>query len=259
MPVLTPIGLSNYVSRDHGTSVEERMALESMVSQAIERASASAGVGKNLAFAIVSAHDQSPALHPEETRILNRRACEQKQAEWIAGRSAARLAVEQLGAEDPAILRGDAGEPLWPDGVSGSITHCYPWSIAVAAKNSYQAPAIGIDLESIHRMRRADPAAIVDLICREPEREWILGGSDAAERLTIIFSAKEALYKSLYPLCKRYIDFKEVELTWSRYKSCFHTELIANSAGDLAFLQGHEVSCQQYRHLFLACSIHRTA
>src|SRR5689334_7800046 len=131
MPIMTSIHRGNYVLLDHGPASEERTALESMVSHAIERANGSRGVSNNVAFAIASAHDQPHLLHPEERRILNLRACERKQADWIAGRAAARLALEQLGAEDPAILRGDAGEPLWPDGFSGSITHCYPWSIAV--------------------------------------------------------------------------------------------------------------------------------
>ena len=252
----SPCGLPNET-----TALEEKEALENMVTSAVDSAKKSFHLNADLAYAVVSAEETGfPELHIAESRMLNNGASGRKQANWIAGRAAARLALKKLGLEDSAsVLRGDLGEPIWPDGFSGSITHCYPWSIAVAAKSSSQSVAVGIDLESSHRMRRADPAAIVDLICREPEREWVQSGGDLAERLTIVFSAKEALYKSLYPICKRYIDFTEVELAWRQYESCFRAEFLTALENNLSFAREYQISCQQYKHLFFASSIYRTA
>jgi 4'-phosphopantetheinyl transferase EntD len=156
-------------------------------------------------------------------RLLSPRACEIKRVQFTLGRVAARLALKQIGFDNPVpILRGEKGQPLWPDGITGSITHCYPWSVAVVAKSPNHL-AIGIDLESVARIKGPD---VCDLVCRDVERDWARAGCHFHERLAMIFSAKEAVYKAFYPLCQRYIDFKEVELSWSPEHHRFHCRFI---------------------------------
>src|SRR6266704_3331949 len=63
-------------------------------------------------------------------------------AEWTLTRAMAASesflnSSEHIGFSNAfPILRGQKGEPLWPEGIAGSITHCYPWNVAVAAKCS---------------------------------------------------------------------------------------------------------------------------
>ena len=131
-----------------------------------------------------------------------------KALQHTAGRAAASLALQQLGSATGEIAPGAQGEPIWPAGVTGSISHCWPWSIAVAAwSNGF---TIGIDLERVDRLHDFE---ITGLVCREGELPWVMAGENPHERLVLLFSAKEAIYKALFPVYRQYIDFQQVELS----------------------------------------------
>ncbi|PYY00954.1 MAG: hypothetical protein DMG64_03980 [Acidobacteria bacterium] len=209
-----------------------------------------------LAFAITSANDGVDGILPlEEKRLFTPRASSKRLREWASGRRAARLALKQLGFENsPPILRGDGGEPLWPEGVVGSITHCYPWSLAMVVRSS--APlSIGIDLESQLRMGKVDISSVV---CRKPELEWIFADGDCQARLMMIFSAKEAVYKALHPVCRKYIDFQDVELSWVPEESRFVVRFSA--AFEERFLVNRvcSVHCWQQDTFVFTCSTLQT-
>ena len=218
-------------------AVESNNALESLITGAI--AAASNHQQLDLAFAILSPKDPH-TLHAEEEKVQSTRTCEKKKVQFRLGRAAARLAFRDLDYEHSApILQGTAGEPLWPDGFTGSITHCDPWTVAVVAASSNHL-AIGIDLESVRRVQVID---ISDIICCDAELRWVRGGSDFYTRLATIFSAKEALYKAVYPFCRRYIDFKEVEFSCP-VDGLFYAEFVTCSAEGL-FPQGLVVHSRQ--------------
>src|SRR6266571_669355 len=223
-------------------------ALEWTVIRAMAAADSSLCLAENIGLAIVSREDRANyTLHPEEVRILSPRACGRKQVEFALGRAAAHFALKQIGFENPPpVSRGQKGEPIWPDGIVGSITHCHPWSVAVAVKCS-NGFAIGVDLETMERIQGTD---ISDLVCREAELDWVRGG-DFQERLTMIFSAKEAVYKALYPLCRRYIDFKEVELTWFPEQYRFQGEFLAPFGPNLPRGQAYAVHCGCHAELHM--------
>ena len=230
-------------------------ALEWTVIQTMAAADSSLRLGQNVGLAIVSGEDQaSYTLHPEEARILSPRACGRKRVEFALGRAAAHFALKQIGFENPPpVLRGQKGEPIWPDGIVGSITHCHPWSVAVAVKCS-NGFAIGVDLETVERIQGTD---ISDLVCREAELDWVRGG-DFQQRLTMIFSAKEAVYKALYPLCRRYIDFKEVELTWFPEQHRFQSKFLALLGPNVQQGQACAVHCRCHAELVFSCLIHQS-
>ncbi|MNI56689.1 phosphopantetheinyltransferase component of enterobactin synthase multienzyme complex [compost metagenome] len=106
---------------------------------------------------------------------------------------------------------GSAREPLWPAGMEGSISHSQLAGQGVALCGVRPAQGgMGLDLEA---WLEADQAAqlwpgIVD------EDEWRrlesgVGavGLDRSRGLTLVFSAKESLFKALYPRVGRYFDF----------------------------------------------------
>src|SRR2546426_12618717 len=97
---------------------------------------------------------------------------------------------------------------------------------------------------------------ISDLICGEAELGWVRGG-DFQERLTMIFSAKEAIYKAFYPLCRRYIDFKEVELTWFPEQYRFQGEFLAPFGSNLP-QEACAVHCRSHAELVFSCLIHES-
>jgi len=243
-------------SRTEQTEARELMsALEWTVIRAMAAADSSLHLAENIGLAIVSREDGANyTLHPEEVRILSPRACGRKRVEFALGRAAAHFALKQIGFENPPpVLRGQEGEPIWPDGIAGSITHCHPWSVAVAVKCSNRL-AIGVDLETVEGIQGTD---ISDLICGEAELNWVRGG-DFQERLTMIFSAKEAIYKAFYPLCRRYIDFKEVELSWFPEQYRFQGEFLAPFGPNLPQRRVCAVHCRCHAELVFSCLIHES-
>lgn len=171
-----------------------------------------------VAFVVVSAAD-SLEIHEEEERFCAQWGSATRRASFLRGRTAARRAAAQLGRTFAGPLgTGDAGEPLWPPGLIGSLTHTKELAIAaVAPAQDYQL--IGIDLED---RRRELPPSVRDRICREAEKTWVNEGED---RLLMIFSAKESLYKALYPLLKRRFWFHDVELSWDACQGVFNVDL----------------------------------
>jgi len=124
-----------------------------------------------------------------------------RKATFAAGRRAARMV---LGQSEP-ILRASSGEPIWPEGWVGSITHTDQFAMAACAPAS-QITSIGIDLENIK-------ASILDLgaqiASRQELRQIERYTTDSAAALTLAFSAKEAAYKALYPKHQEFIDYRQ--------------------------------------------------
>lgn len=239
----------------HVEAVPERTSsLQVLIGKAFQAACHSLDHIYDIAYAITSGpNDSSYPLHPEEVRALRVRACPKRRLTWSAGRLAAKLVLKQMGiTELSPMLCGSLGEPLWPKGISGSITHCHPWSVA-AGVQSGGGLFIGIDLESVNRIQDTEIASVV---CGKSELEWVCASKDTRERLCMIFSAKEALYKSLYPSYKRYIDFKEVELTFSDGQRCFHATIPPAENHP----QGRVSSIAALRHddLIFSCSVYET-
>jgi len=240
-------------ARRQRSVVERKQLLESTVADALRASSQLMSVGKDTAFAITSAEDgETYSLLPEDADVPSAYISSKRRLGWVSGRAAAYRTLKDLGVTNPtAIGRGCAGEPIWPHGISGSITHCYPWSVAVATRSS-GCLSLGIDLESMQRIRKIDVGSV---ICRKNEREWIGAGSDSDKRLCMIFSAKEAVYKSLFPSYRRYIDFQEVELSWCKDKASFYAAVLPAveecAQGRLSYIPSQE--CDD---LIFSCAVY---
>jgi 4'-phosphopantetheinyl transferase EntD len=177
----------------------------------------SAGAGVQHILHADETHDSETIVHPR------------RKEEFLLGRTAAHSALRQLGSEElVAVRRGARNEPIWPDGFTGSITHCYPWTVVAVARRQ-QIRAIGIDLENMERMKTEDVRGV---ICGPAELNWV-AERDSVERLTRLFSAKEAIFKALYPLCSRYFDFLDVELKWTKSADGFSGALLTTLSSDL--------------------------
>ena len=138
-------------------------------------------------------------------------AAPKRLGEFLAGRLAAREALRPFDLAEHPVAIGAAREPLWPAGLEGSISHSVlsGEGVALCAVRPGQE-GIGLDLEA---WLDGDQGAqlwpgIVD------EDEWgrleagaRALGLDRARGLTLVFSAKESLFKALYPRVGRYFDF----------------------------------------------------
>jgi 4'-phosphopantetheinyl transferase EntD len=154
---------------------------------------------------------------PEDQLFPQERDCVQtarspRRADYNTGRLCARSALDYLGMGRTVIPTGLRGMPLWPQGVSGSISHAAGfWCAAVSDSKR----SVGIDVERLDR--RLD-ASVLERVCTTSEidaiKRWEADGMDAAA--VVVFSAKEALYKCLYPLVGTFIGFHaaEVDIDW---------------------------------------------
>jgi enterobactin synthetase component D len=138
------------------------------------------------------------------------RAVRKRQAEFLAGRFCARRALEACAPEHAArtIAIGANREPLWPAGIVGAITHTAGFA-SVAVARAEAARGIGLDAERIMHDDQAERileqiAAPAEVAAIARRTGWSHGTS-----LTAIFSAKETIFKCLYPEVKRYFDFRE--------------------------------------------------
>ena len=101
-------------------------------------------------------------------------------------------------------------EPLWPEGISGAITHSGNWAAAAAGKTS-DVSGIGIDLEDLER--QVD-SRISRHVCIPEEQKWLQEcGEDFLEQnLKIIFSAKESIFKAFFPYTRTYLHFHDARI-----------------------------------------------
>ena len=157
-----------------------------------------------LAFVCGRVDDHTRELLPGE-RIGLERMGDVRRAEYSSGRRVARQALSLLGVRDWAVTaRGRV--PLWPRGIVGSITHSRALALALVGRRTDVA-GIGVDLESEQRV--TDELARRVLLKRERQRvvekDWP----------TMLFAAKEAVYKAVNPLVGEYLAFADVEISAS--------------------------------------------
>jgi 4'-phosphopantetheinyl transferase EntD len=174
----------------------------------------------------VSQEDALAALHPEE-RALCSGMCAARRHEFAAGRLLAREAFALLAAQSSPrqserqsafararpLLRGQHGEPLWPEGSIGSLTHTKDAAALAAVPDDRASVFLGIDLERLDR-GISDPAW--EHILSPPEEAFFRGleaesgeGLRATYFRLLIFSAKESLYKALFPASGTYFGFQD--------------------------------------------------
>lgn len=120
-----------------------------------------------------------------------------RRTEFAAGRAVARAALASLDVPAGPILPGRAGEPRWPDGVVGSITHCAGYRACAVARAKDMA-AIGIDAEPCLTMAEG----LLDAVAGHAERARLAALGAAGPGMPwdrILFCAKESVYKAWYP------------------------------------------------------------
>jgi 4'-phosphopantetheinyl transferase EntD len=162
-------------------------------------------------------------LFPAERAALGQ-AVEKRRREFITARACARAALARLGLPPSPIATGERGQPLWPAGVLGSITHCAGYR-ACALARAGELAGLGIDAEPNEPL----PAGVLGEIARAEERPRLaqLTASEPAvswERL--LFSAKEAVYKVWFPIAECWLGFEDATLTFDLAAGAFQARLL---------------------------------
>lgn len=164
--------------------------------------------GPDVAVAVLPVTGAHPPLLPSE-EVAMRRAVPSRRAEFTAGRAAARLAMQRLGLSPQAIPSAPDRSPVWPAGVTGSISHAAGICAAVLSRDP--AATLGLDIEEATPLDE-------DLwpLVLTPSELLALNDHPPAERGRIakrIFSIKEAAYKAQFPLTGAVISFQALEVT----------------------------------------------
>lgn len=179
------------------------------------------------AVAIEARHDPSDAiLFPQERTAVDR-AVEKRRLEYTTARACAHAALEELGIAPAPILTGERGEPLWPAGVVGSITHCHGYR-ACAVGRAVDLPTIGIDAEP----NDALPEGLVGDIARPEELVWLRRLQLRFPEVCwdrLLFSAKESVYKAWFPLAKSWLGFEDATLTVDPSAGVFVARLLVSA------------------------------
>jgi 4'-phosphopantetheinyl transferase EntD len=165
----------------------------------------------NLASAELYSDPPGLAPMPEEEPLIARSVAKRRN-EFITVRYCARLALGELGFPPVPILKGDKGEPCWPDGAVGSLTHCAGYRGAVVGRGAV-VRSVGVDAEPHDVL----PDGVLDAISLQAERreiEALAALSTGVHWDRILFCAKEATYKAWFPLTKRWLGFEDAHITF---------------------------------------------
>lgn len=159
---------------------------------------------------LISRGDEN-ALWPEEIPAFTSSIDKVRRASGAA-RIVARQLLRRLGRPECALPRGSGGAPTWPTGITGSLAH--DSSVAVAAVGMCSdMDGIGIDIEPAESL----PTELLGLVATPRERLTIDNYDPYGGRL--LFVAKEAVYKAVYPLDRTFLDHHDVEINFPDRKA----------------------------------------
>jgi enterobactin synthetase component D len=176
------------------------------MTEALER-SIAALFGPDVAVVSLAVAGDHPALLPEEMPAVAR-AVPTRRAEFTAGRAAARRAMQRLDLAPVAIPAAPDRSPLWPAGVTGSISHAAGFCAVALSRNTNWS--LGLDIE--------DPAPLdADLwpVVLTPDELMGLERLRPPDRGFVakrIFGIKEAVYKAQFVRTGALISFQTLNV-----------------------------------------------
>ena len=154
-----------------------------------------------------------------------------RQKESSLAHQCACKALAKLGNEVDTINKGIAGNPIWPKGFTGSISHSKGFCMALVGRDeNYRS--IGLDIELNGRIK---PAAIERIT--HPIEKKIIG--DDVVIGTLLFSLKEAFYKAQFALFEKPLGFKDI---------AFSIDEASNSASLVWVSDKLPIKPAQYNH-----------
>ncbi len=132
---------------------------------------------------------------------------EDSRSQFAAGHKAASLAMAQIGYKRVSEIGGGArGEPIFPNGFSGSIARSSNWAVAIVA-TMFQHPSVGVDI------KRADQFIDNDLSERVAVSNEMDQYADYGDQAgLVIASLKKAVHKAIGRYIERTVGFGEVRL-----------------------------------------------
>jgi 4'-phosphopantetheinyl transferase EntD len=206
-----------------------------------------------VAFACTHQFSEIGPLSAEERSYLID-ATSQRYVEFATGRRCAISALKSLGIDTPSLGRRRERLPAWPKGTLGSITHC-EGLCAAAVSLTKVTRFLAIDAEPNESL----PSGVLERIGlpNEVEQLKLLGTKEhlhcSLDR--VLFSAKESVFKALYPEVNIYFGFEDVEIEFEAGAERFSAQLsellqtltgIARMQGTFVFTPAHVMTAVHY-------------
>jgi len=144
---------------------------------------------------------------------LRKSVCKRK-VEYLAGRYCAAQALKE---ETGSFLQVGSDEkfvPIWPTGCLGSISHTHGYAVAIISTHQRWL-SLGIDVQIICDYNDSRTIDMMSKYIADEEEIFLLKQYSLFPQpgFSLLFSAKESLFKSLYPYVRRYFGFKSAKLT----------------------------------------------
>ncbi|MEM0672023.1 4'-phosphopantetheinyl transferase superfamily protein [Dickeya oryzae] len=161
-------------------------------------------------FAREHYHDSLFQLYQIENAGYLRRAVVKRRAEYLAGRFCAVQALKKWGIYVRYIGRGEHGEPLWPQGMTGSISHCHNRAVALVG---HAAGRIGIGIDVEDEISHEVIGNVLTQTLDEHEIDVISVNPALYQAcFTLFFSLKESFFKAAYSHVGRYFGFEAISI-----------------------------------------------
>ena len=163
--------------------------------------------GDGVSCVVLQAGDDLPAL-PASERALTGPMVPSRMREFAWGREAARRALAGIGIAPVPLLPDADRVPVWPPGVTGSISHSGRICGAAIRRG---AGSLGFDIETGKGLAQDLWEEV--LTGHELERLWRLPAPDRPAAALAHFTAKEAVFKAHFPVYRQMFGFMDAEIT----------------------------------------------
>ena len=126
-----------------------------------------------------------------------------RREQYSSGRRAVQLGLSSLNVNETSVLFDDR-RPVWPMPIVGSIAHSYQFAVAlIGFKQDFRG--VGIDILPKH----AVSDRVKNRILLESELE-LVNERESKDWQTLLFCAKESIYKASNPITDEFLGFKDV-------------------------------------------------
>lgn len=172
-----------------------------------------------------------------------------RRAEFIAGQACAREALRHVTGEAITPGRDSDRAPIWPQGTVGSVSHCNGRAIAVAARCQHYS-SLGIDIERI--LTAPEAKDIASQVLTENERRKLPYGRETFA-ISLAFSAKESLFKALYPLVRQFHSFHAAEFRLDETTAQARLHLTTDWSAQWQRGRAFEIRFRRFNTYILTC------
>jgi 4'-phosphopantetheinyl transferase EntD len=158
--------------------------------------------------------------------LLSPKASAGRYAEFVAGRNCLKQAVKKISSTEPFIGRTIDGKPTLPRGLTGSISHKYPYIVTLAGLTT-EVLAIGIDIE---RVDNWIPLTVSAFSLSQDFSDFENLNIPFHIFSSILFSAKEGAFKALKTIDESdSVSFKEISPIFTLENNSIYNFYVSSS------------------------------